>query len=172
MNRCWPRPPECREFQEWVAQYDTIKNRYNTLVLNGRSEMGKTSYCQYLFGDPEKMLVLNCDGCILPDLVDFSREQGHMGITFDEGCPRLILNHKRVFQRLPYFTSVKQSATQMYKQVVMLSGVRLIVTTNSWHEDHDQCSDTEKAWLQQNVIVVNVTQPLYRAGELVHASQT
>ena len=109
--------------------------------------MGKTSYCQYLFGDPEKMLVLNCDGCILPDLVDFSREQGHMGITFDEGTPQLILRHKRHFQCQPYSIVVKKSATEFNKSDVMLSGIRIIVTTNTWTEFLALCTESEKRWL-------------------------
>ena len=92
---------------------------------------GRRIFCQYYFGEPEEMLVLNCEGAVLPDLDEFDQGQGHRGITFDEGCPQLILRHKRVFQCLPYRTSVKQSPTQIYKSSVMLSGVRMIVTTNS-----------------------------------------
>ena len=171
MERCWPRPPECAAFQEWERQYESIKGRYKTLVLNGGSEMGKTHFCQYYFREPEEMLVLNCEGTIMPDLDEFEPD-GHRGITLDECCPLLILKHKRVFQCLPYRTLVKQSPTQMYKSSVMLSGVRIIVTTNSWDENFALCTETEKAWLNQNVIVVQVTHPLWRDNELVHASQT
>ena len=76
--------------------------------------MGKTHFCQYYFGNPEKMVVLNCEGAILPDMDAFDREQGHLGITFDEGSPQLIIAHKRVFQCLPYFTTIKQSPTQIH----------------------------------------------------------
>ena len=79
MERCWPRPPECAAFQEWERQYESIKGRYKTLVLNGGSEMGKTHYCQYYFGEPEKMLVLNVEGTVLPDLDEFDQGQGHKG---------------------------------------------------------------------------------------------
>ena len=132
--------------------------------------MGKTHWCQYYFNDPQKMLVLNCDGSILPDLDVFDRGQGHLGITFDDGTPQLILRHRRVFQCLPYRISVKQGPPEIYNSRIMFSGLRMIVTTNSWSENLQLCTETEKAWLAQNVIVVEVTRPLFREGEFVHAS--
>ena len=131
--------------------------------------MGKTHWCQYYFGDPENMLVLNCDGSILPDLDVFDRGQGHLGITFDDGTPQLILRHRKVFQCMSYHFSPKQGPPGFDNSKIMWLGLRMIVTTNSWSENLKLCTESDKAWLVQNVIVVEVTRPLFREGEFVHA---
>ena len=99
----------------------------------------------------------------------FDRHQGHEGITFDEGTPQLTLRHKRLFQCLPYSIVVKKSATEFNKSDVMLSGIRIIVTTNTWRELLALCTESEKRLLGKNANVVDVKRPLFRAGELVHA---
>ena len=78
-NRCWPHPPDEEEFYLWEAQYDKILDRYRTLILDGGTGMGKTKFCEYYFGDRSKMVVLNCDGDLLPDISEFDHAQGHLG---------------------------------------------------------------------------------------------
>ena len=169
-ERCVSNPPTDPDYIRWDRQYLRVQFRYRTLILVGGSLVGKTHFCQYMFGDPRKMLVLNCEvgKTYLPDLAEFSREDGHKGITFDEGSPQLVLAHKRVFQCLPFFAAVKQSPTQIHVLKVMLSGIRLIVTTNTWFRDLRKVSRGDRAWLSDNVYVVRIREPLFRAGVFVH----
>ena len=52
---------------------------------------------------------------------------------------------------------------------VLLSGIRLIVTTNTWDENMLLVGAEDRAWLAQNTHVVNVRGKMYNPAVLVHS---
>ena len=153
-------------YAEWESQYDTIQDRYTTLILNGKSRVGKTMFCVYMFDDRSKVLLLNCSGNFLPSLRDFDPNM-HLGICFDEITPYTILHNKPVFQCGPHLITTADSPAHAYAVKVVLSGIRLMGCCNDWHEQMEYVTENDKEWLEANTKVIDVEHQLY-SDELVN----
>ena len=83
------------EVEEWEKTFDEIEFRYNFLVLDGPSKMGKTLYCRSRSLDrPGQLLEVDCAGADTPDLTKY--EFGvHKMILCDEGSADMVLRYKK-----------------------------------------------------------------------------
>ena len=141
------------------------------MVLIGEAGTGKTAWAVGFFGRNApnakafaaaraKMLFLNCTGDHLPDVSQF--EWGtHMGIVYDEATPHMVWRNKEIFQGLPEWSSISDTHTHRYQTKVCLNGVRQILTCNDWWDQYAHLSPAQQEWLDGNVIMINVFEPLY-----------
>ena len=106
------------------------------------------------------MLFLNCTGDHLPDVSQFMWGT-HMGIVYDEATPHMVWRNKEIFQGLPEWSSIADTHTHRYQSKVCLNGVRQILTCNDWWDRYELLSPAQQEWLDGNVIVINVNDPLY-----------
>ena len=84
----------------FLAQFASIKSRYKTLVLRGRSGTGKTSYARSLTGNPAEVFEVNCANCPEPEIRGFLYRVRNI-ISFDEATPSMVLAQKKLFQSPP-----------------------------------------------------------------------
>ena len=149
--------------EQWLPQYERIRSRYKFLVLNGPSGTGKTYFAKHILGDPDKVFEVNCANTPEPDLRGFDPEL-HCGILFDEASPQLVSDQRKLFQAPPCWIDLGCSTTNCHKYRVFVSGAKLMVCTNSWHEACQSLRyESDKAWVRDNSVVVDVTEPLWIA---------
>ena len=153
---------EVPEKEASLKQFERIRNRYDFLVLHGQSCTGKTIWAKWLFDDPQAVLDINCASCPEPDLRDF-RPLTHKGILFDEASAEMVLRQKKLFQGPPTKVRLGCSTTNCHAYDVFVSGVAMIIASNTWVSELEQLERKEDAeWLKKNSIVVEVgSQPLW-----------
>ena len=148
---------------QWKPLYTAIRPRYPFLVLCGPSGTGKTSYAKHITGDPQEVLEVNCAACPEPDLRDF-RYGLHKAILFDEANPSLVLAQRRLFQAPPCLVDLGCSTTNCHKYQVFVSGVMMVICSNTWREQVAKIpNEGDAQWLTSNSVVVDVHQVLWRA---------
>ncbi len=145
-----------------LKQFERIKNMNDLLVLRGQSCTGKTIWAKCLFDDSQAVLEIICASCPEPDLRDF-RPSTHKAILFDDASAEMVLRQKKLFQAPPTAVRLGCSTTNCHAYDVFVSGVAMIIASNTWKSDLAQLGRKEDAeWLKKNSIVVEVgSQPLW-----------
>ena len=144
---------------EFLPQFERPMFRRKFLVLTGPSCMGKTLYgCS--FAGPGKTLIVDCGAAEQPDLRHFD-PLVHESIIFDECHASTVANNRKVFQGTTQTVSLGHSATNVFAYKVWLYGIKMILTSNRWHEDVAALQPSDQAWLHHNSIVLNCTEKLY-----------
>ena len=97
------------EVNGWEATFETVRFRYNFLVLDGPSKMGKTLfYRSRSLGSPRSLLEIDCAGDDTPDLTSY--EYGlHTMVLCDEGSAEMVLCYKKPFQASASYTRLASS---------------------------------------------------------------
>ena len=114
-----------------------------------------------MYGDPSRVLEVNCASCPEPDLREF-RVFYHKGILFHEASCTMVLRQKNLFQAPSVPVSLGNSTTNCHAYSVFVSGIGLIIASNTWMAELDQLAcDEDRTWLMANSILVQVTSPLY-----------
>jgi len=177
----------------FLQQFHSFRDRRKFLVLTGPSGMGKTEYICALAKDEHIIAGIRArsspyreqwhkpGGCPfppgeglmevsvaggasqLPDIRELSPLR-HAWLFVDEGTPEMVLQHRRLFQGKSGCASAGQSATSCHAYTVVSWGVRIVVCCNDWFERSAELSPTGKDWLNCNAVVVEVTEPLWRAN--------
>ena len=143
----------------WRAQYSVVLDRYQFLVLDGPSRMGKTAYARSLVA-PEEFLEVSLAGGAAIDLRAY-RMWKHTLILFDEADPAQIVAQKKLFQAGPMPVQLQTSTTNCHAYTAYVGGKMLVVCSNVWmsglrnlcHEDHE--------WLVRNSVYVHVDEPMW-----------
>ena len=127
----------------------------------GESGTGKTQWGRNMYGDPSRVLEVNCASCPEPDLREF-RVFYHKGILFDEASCAMVLRQKKLFQAPAVPVTLGCSTTNCHAYSVFVSGIGLMIASNTWMAELDQLAcDEDRKWLMANSILVQVTSPLY-----------
>ncbi len=147
----------------FLDQFKRIRSRYKFLVLHGESCTGKTIWAKWLFGNPELVLEVNCASCPEPDLREF-KPLLHKGILFDEANAEMVLRQRKLFQAPPTSVRLGCSTTNCFAYDVFVSGVAMIIASNTWVSDVKRLKKLEDSrWLHDNAIVVEVgNRPLWK----------
>ena len=123
--------------------------------------MGKTRYAVALYGK-NKTLVLSCQGVRSPKLKEFRRHKH--SCVFDEADHAMVFGNKQIFQAGLDDITLGQSTCNEHAYRVWLYAVPLIVSTNDWLLG---ASEEQIAWLSQNSVVLNVTEPMWLETDLL-----
>lgn len=133
--------------------------RKRCLVLQGPSRTGKTEFVRGLFA-LGAVLELNCanlkDICL--DGFDCLR---HRAILWDEASASLVSNNRKVFQHPLCTVDLGHSPTGAHVRRYFLGNCCSVITTNSWYDDLKKLSASDQKWLEANMIVFDVEQPLW-----------
>ena len=149
------------EVEAWEATFETVQFRYNFLVLDGPSKMGKTLYCRSRsLGSPGSLLEIDCAGADTPDLTSY--EFGtHTMVLCDEGSAEMVLRYKKLFQASAAYTRLASSRTNCHAYDVWAHRVRFVITSNRWWPELMRMPAEDAAWLWQNSVYVYVDAPLW-----------
>ena len=156
--------------QRWRLQYHEDEERYNMLVLFGRSRTGKSRLCRSLFGD-ETTLVVDVQHAEHPDLRSLNRKK-HNAVLFDEvASPKFVVSNKKVLQAHIDGAILGQSATQLYTYEVFLWKTPLMLTTNCW--EYADYPEADRDWIEANCVAVHISSPVWEepASSQLVASQ-
>ena len=104
---------------KWKLQYENMMHRYQFLVLEGPSRMGKTVYARSLASDASKALEINCSAGTEPDLRAY-RLSRHSVIIFDEISPIAVMKQRKLFQACAVPVQLGCSATNCHSKEVFL----------------------------------------------------
>jgi hypothetical protein len=144
----------------WRAQYETIKDRYKFLVLEGPSGVGKTVFARTLVEEGKEVFELNCAGGCNFDLRQF-RYQKHGLILFDEIHAGQVQGARKLFQAGVAPVQLGMSQTCMYAYEVFLHATRLVCCSNAWTSSLAALPTDQQDWLHANSIHVYVDRQLW-----------
>ena len=144
----------------WMEQIRAVSDRKKFLVLNGPSRLGKTQFAVGLAG-AKRTLEVNCAGASHPPLRNFDPKV-HMCVIFDEASPRMVLQYRRLFQAPNCQVIIGQSPTNQSSYPVYLNDTALVVCSNTWHLELPALPEADQAWLQANMIYVEVQSRLWQ----------
>lgn len=140
----------------FLDQFAAVRSRYKFLVVEGASQTGKSVWCRWLFGCPDLVLETNCAACPEPDLRKFN-PLVHKGILFDEAKPTMVLSQKKLFQAPAEEVELGCSTTNCFSYKVFVSGVALMICSNTWKSDlHDLKLREDREWLEDNSVYLDV----------------
>ena len=141
---------------EFHKQFEQIRGRYKFLVIEGKSQTGKTYFTKWMLGNPDRVFETNCATCPEPELRDF-KPLFHQIILFDEASPEMVIAQKKLFQAPPCMVELGCSTTNCHSYKVLVSGIRLVICSNGWSEAlGNMKSQADKDWLNDNSFVLDV----------------
>ena len=127
--------------------------RFKTLLLRGRSRMGKSQRAVSLFG-VHGSLIVNCQGLnsSLPSLRHFIRGQT-LCIIFDEISAEQVLANKLIFQAGPWPVTLGQSACGQHAYTLDLYAIPMICCSNDFKTTVQDGLSVEAAdWISENIL--------------------
>jgi hypothetical protein len=164
--------------EEWKLQYSKVKSRYLFLVLDGKSQTGKTRFAYSLSPPPtsevdvfatsesarlstdRQVYYADCSGG-LPDLRGFRRAV-HRLLVLDEISCRSALLLKKILQASNDDCLMGASPTMQHAYVVNTYRTMIVITTNTWSSGLSRVAMPDHEWLTANSVYVEVTAPLWK----------
>jgi hypothetical protein len=122
----------------WMAQYEQLDKgtplfRFKTLVLQGPSQLVKTSWATSFYGSDVTLLV-NCQRVLEPNLKDFSEDPSkYKCIIFDEANWELIYRNKMLFQACNKLIKLGETPTQQWTYVLHVYNVPMVICSNEFY---------------------------------------
>ena len=153
----------CRELpavSAWEASFAQTCFRYNSLVLDGPSKMGKTLFCRSRSLGSGELLELDCAGADTPDLTAFEFGR-HTMILCDEASSSMVLRYKKLFQASASYCVLGSSKMNCHAYEVWPHAVKFVVASNRWKAELDKFSAEDSSWLCANSVYVYVDRPLW-----------
>ena len=148
------------EVLAWVETRQTLRDRYQFLVLEGVSQVGKTSFARGLMGRTA-CLVTDCSGDNTPCLRQYDHAR-HRVLVFDEGKASMVLCHKKLFQASIDQVTCGSSPTNQHAYQVVVHAACIIVTSNTWSEELAKLSEADREWLSANSLHLRIFGPLWQ----------
>ena len=144
----------------WVRELAAPRDRRKFLVLQGPSRLGKTAFAFSLV-EAGAALEVNCAGVSDPPLRAFSRAK-HRLILFDEASADMVLKNRRLFQAPNTPVVVGSSPTNSLAYELYLGDTLMVVASNNWEQELAALPESQRAWLQANMVFVSVKEKLYK----------
>ena len=146
----------------WKQQYEKanygVLKRFNTLVLRGPTQLGKTSYAESIFGE-SATLTVQCQGLgkDLPSLREFCRDT-HKCIVFDEVDVEQILGNKALCQAGKNVLELSQSKCGGFRYKIWPYQTALICCSNNFPVSQEEgLKDAAHInWITHNTTVVEL----------------
>ena len=159
-DKPWKDLPEVRQFEAQFAPGVKLKRR-KTLVLDGKSECGKSEFALSMV--PEGRAVeINCANCTTePPLQGMYQPTEHDLILCDEMSVKLLINNKRLFQGPPAKVVLGSSQTNKFTYQAFVFRKRFVICSNKWKQQLKKVSKQDRAWVKKNTIYINVKEPLW-----------
>jgi hypothetical protein len=144
----------------WFNTFTETRHRYQFLILDGASRMGKTCFARTLKPPDREALEINCAGGATPNLrqFDFFR---HGVIIYDEVGPRQVLDNRKLFQSGDADVQLAASATNIHSYSVYVHGVRQVCCANRFAHEMRDLSQEDAAWIRANSVFILVEAPLF-----------
>jgi hypothetical protein len=144
---------------DWLASFGELKDRYQFLVLDGASGLGKTRLAADMT-TADKFFLVDCASSTTPDMLDFVRGR-HDVVLYDEAHVDMIIKNKKLFQSGIDVAKLASSATNNCAYSVWMHRVKQVVCSNVWESELKLLPDGDRDWINKNSVYVKVTSPLW-----------
>ena len=148
------------EVDAWRLQYHVMQHRYKFLVLDGPTRLGKSLYAKHLTPAGKEFFLSNCAAGNNPDLKQF-KYGIHGLILFDEASCEMVLRERLLFQGSAEEVQLGTSSTNCHSYSVFLHRILIVLASNNWSQELQQVSVSDRDWLNNNSVLINVTTPLW-----------
>ena len=148
------------EVSAWVTDFDVVKSRYQFLVLEGPSGVGKTEFARSLCRKGRTVYEVNCAAGGEPDLRGF-RFQEHGLILLDEIEADAVAAQRKLFQASTAAVQLGTSPTNIHVYTVYVHGVMIVCCSNNWTASLERLSADDANWIRKNSVYYHVTEPLF-----------
>lgn len=138
--------------QQWLQSFDSFQKRYKFLVLCGDSLAGKTCFAKRL---EQSHLEVNCAGTDTPNLRRFKCLK-HKLVLWDEATPKLVIQHKKIFQAGTNIEECGPSATGCHSYYRLFHGVKHVVCANDWEAQLKSLKSEDHQWIKDNQVYVHI----------------
>ena len=146
--------------EAWDASYAELKERYEFLVLDGPSRMGKTAFARSKCPAGQRILEINCAAGGEPDLRPY--KHGHHGLILcDEIEAEAVAAQRKLFQAGTAFVQLGTSPTNIHVYMVFVHRVRIVCASNNWLASLARLTEDDRAWIEKNSIYVRCDAPLW-----------
>ena len=146
--------------ENWLREVrKPLQTRKRCLVLQGPSRTGNTEFVRGLF-PLGAVHELNCANLKHVCLDGFESTK-HSAILWDEAGASLVSNNRKMFQHPQCMVDLGHSPTGQHVKRYFLGNACSILTTNRWHEDVARLAQSDQEWLRANMVVFDVTAPLW-----------
>ena len=90
----------------------------------------------------------------------------HKIILLDEASPQMVINQKLLMQGPASMVKLGQSSTNCHAYDVFVSGIMLIICSNTWDEDVQSLRKAgDRDWIHENQVYYNTgNEKLYLTG--------
>ena len=146
--------------EAWDACYGELKERYEFLVLDGPSRMGKTAFGRSKCPVGQEVLEINCAAGGEPDLRSYKYGQ-HGLILCDEIEAEAVAGQRKLFQGGTAIVQLGTSPTNIHVYTVFVHRVRIICASNNWMASLERLSADDRAWIEKNSVYVFCDTPLW-----------
>ena len=145
---------------EWISSFDTLQERYQFLVLDGPSRMGKTAFARSNCPAGRQVLEINCAAGGEPDFRPY-KYGTHGLIICDEIQAQAVAAQRKLFQAGTACVQMGTSPTNIHVYLVFVHRVRIICCSNKWMESLARLTEDDQEWITKNSIYVYCDQPLW-----------
>ena len=146
-------------WNQWLQEQSQKLWRQRAFCFTGDSRVGKTEFVKASLDGG--VFVCTCSTTDEPDLRDFEGPPFVNNILFDEASPRLVSEHRELFQAPRHEVSLGHSTTNCYAYKVRVWRVRMVICTNKWYKQLEELPKEDQEWLNKNVYVVEVTDSMF-----------
>ena len=149
--------------ETWDAQYQDFKDRYQFLVLDGPSKMGKTAFGRSKCPKGQFVLEINCAAGGDPDLRSY--RYGHHGlILLDEIEADVVARQRKLFQAGTALIQLGTSATNIHVYTVFVHRVRIVCASNNWAASTARLVEADREWIESNSVYVRCDEQLWESS--------
>ena len=149
--------------ETWDAQYQDFKDRYQFLVLDGPSRMGKTAFGRSKCPKGQFVLEINCAAGGDPDLRSY--RYGHHGlILLDEIEADVVARQRKLFQAGTALIQLGTSATNIHVYTVFVHRVRIVCASNNWAASTARLVEADREWIESNSVYVRCDEQLWESS--------
>ena len=150
------------EWDLWATNHQKKLFRQPVFVLDGASQFGKTRFVKHKLGPEPKLHIVSCSTCTCPDLRGFLGPPAMDSLLCDEGTANMLQQNRDLFQGTDHAVTLGHSGTNKYTYKVNMWRVKIVITSNSWDEQLAQLAPKDRAWVEDNTVVLRLKAPTFR----------
>lgn len=138
-----------------------VLDRHRFLVLDGPSQVGKTTFCKLLSQHPDGYVEIDCSGLtVAPNLHVLTHHTDV--ICFDECPPSYVAKYRKLFQGPEKAVNLGDTQSSRFSYSADLWGIKMVVCSNNWMGKLEAMEDvTAREWIVRNSFYHYCDQPLW-----------
>ena len=155
---------------EFVPHVLLMKDRHKFLVLDGPSQVGKTTFCKQLTRHPDKEYVeIDCSSLQTAPNFHVLTDSTSV-ICWDEVGPQYVCDFRKIFQGPEKAVNLGDTQSARFAYTVDLWGIKMVCCSNNWVAKVEKMSQADQDYIHLNCFYHYCDQPLWVDPSLEDAS--